>query len=513
MNEESLIPSVKMCNRRSLNSMQQKVQTTILGKDELKISKVLSLRACAVINNIETFDGGLKYSLDVMYEAVVCLETGEITCVEQSSIDNNATLENSLISAQSTVCVNACVVDNDTSIVDGEVVVKSLVNVDFVLKGNDCTFVPPTIDENISVKSTENLVCSQKDTISASGNVKGEISVDGKFKRVIFSSYTGYVKGINVKTDYFVLNGEMLVTLLCEYEDGQLKTISKAFEFNEEIEQKGIGEDDILQVDFRTAFRPEVNIVIGSNGETLIDIGMPYTVQGEVYTCYNQEVIVDAYDTKREVNLTTESFENSICKPAYFAEEKIIATFNLSEDSPRVERILGTSGENISLVNTIVRDGELTLEGIANVCTIYYSEDEEGNKVLNSVLIDLPYSLAISNKELKEGNVATISIKLGEISVKNKKGRELEVVANVYVCYNVSTPTVSAFTTSVAFGDEKPTPEYSLEIVVCKQDETLWDVAKRLSVKEELLLAQNPDVILPLKEGDKLVVFREVANN
>lgn len=490
--------------------MQQKVQATLTSGGDAKITKVLALKAYSTTSSVETFDGGLKLNLKVMYEAVVCFETGEITCIEQTSDGNQVSVESSLVSAGSTVCVNSCVIDNDTSIQDGEVIVKSLVNLDFVIKDNSCTFVPPQVDQDIAIKSTENLVCTQKDTINANGLVKGEIAVDGKFKKVIFASYTGYIKNVDIKTDYFVLNGEMYATLLCEYEDGQLKTITKTFDFNEEIEQKGLGEGDIVQVDFCTAFKPEVNVVIGGNGETLIDIGMPYTVKGEVYTTYNQEVIVDAYDTTREVNLTTESFNNSICHPSYFAEEKIIATFNLSEDSPRVERILGTCGENISIVNTIVKDGELIIEGIANVCTIYYSEDEEGNKVLNSVLIDLPYSLNIANKALKDGDTAAVNIRLGEISVKNKKGRELEVVANVYICYNTSTECVSAFTTVVALGEEKPQPEYALEIVVVRQNETLWDIAKRLSVKEEVLLAQNPNVTLPLNEGEKLVVFREL---
>ncbi len=511
MNEETVSLAVKMCNRKSLNSVQQKVSATIPSENG-KVTKILSLKACASVASAESYTGGVKLALDVMYRAVVCLETGEITCLEQTVTGTNVTYESSFITQESKVFARPTIVDSETNIDNGEVVVNSLVNIDILVKDNLNSFTPPDVCNTVSTKSTDNKICSQKDTISATGNVKGEINVDSKFKKIVFAGYTGFVKNIDIKTDYFVLSGEMYVTLLCEYEDGQLKTFTKAFEFNEEIEQKGVDKDDIIQINFSVKHKPEVNIVVDGNGETVIDISMPYSVTGDIYTCYNQEIIVDAYDTDREVTLTTESFENAICNPSYFAEEKIIATFNLSDDAPRVERILGSAGENISLVNTIVKEGELVLEGIANVCTIYYSEDEEGNKVLNSVLIDLPYSLSINNKELKEGDTVDVSLHLGEISVKNKKGRELEVVANVYICYNSSTLTVNAFTTEVNLGEAKQPSEYALEIVVVKNGEELWDIAKRLSVKEETLITQNPNINLPLTEGDKLVVFRQQNN-
>ena len=509
MSQDKENVSIKMCNKKVLNSMQQKVQANISSENQSIIAKILSLKAFSSANVQEVFQGGAKLSLDVYYEAVACLESGEIVCLEQTVSGTSVTYESPYISQEKAVFVRPCVIDNQTTINDGEINIISLINIDVFVKDNSSCFVPPVVEDNISIKTTENKVCSQRDSFSSNGNIKGEIAVDSKFKKVVFSNYTGYLKSFDVKTDYFVINGEMYAYLLCEYEDGQLKTITKTFDFSEEIELKGIDKDDILQLYFSTMKKLETNIVVGQNGETIIELDMPYKVCGEVYSCYNQEVIIDAYDTFKEVNLTTESFENAISHSSCFAEEKIIAAFNLNEDSPRVERILGTAGENISLVNSVVKDGELILEGIANVCVIYYSEDDEGNKVLNSALIDLPYSFNILNNDLKEGDIIDVDLHLGEISIKNKKGRELEVVANVFICYNNSSPNVNAFTTEIILGEEKPTAEYPLEIVIAREGETLWDIAKRLSVKEETLMIQNPNIELPVQEGEKIVIYRE----
>ena len=512
MNEEKQ-NSIKMCNKRFITTLQQKVSTNISSPTDVKIAKMLSLKTQPTIENVEVFNGGFKASLNVEYEAVVCLENGEIVCSEKQQTTTQVTYENSVISSNSAVKIIPCVMDSETTISQGEVNVNSLVNLEVFVESDDCCFCPPVVDESINVKTQDSKVCTNKGKIFAKGLIKGEVSVDNKFRKIIFSSYTGYLKGYDIKTDYFVINGEMFANFLCEYEDGQLKSFTKTFDFSEEIEQKGILAEDILQLDFTTLFKPNTNLVVGSNGETIIDIEMPYVLRGDIYTCYNQETIVDAYDTSKEVNLTTESFDHCINKPSYFAEDKIIAGFNISEDAPRIERILGTAGENISVVNTIVKNGEIILEGIASVGVIYYSEDEDGNKVLNSVVVDLPYSLNVNNSEIKENDIAIVDLKLGEISVKNKKGRELEVVANVYVTYCLATPTISAFTTNIAFGEEKASSPYALEIVVAKENETLWDIAKRLSIKEEQLISQNSDVVLPLSGGEKLVVFRGVNNN
>ena len=500
--------NVKMCNKKFVASIQQKVSKSIDSSTDAKITKMLSLKTFPSINNIEVYNGGLKAVMQVQYEAVICLENGEILCSEEQVLQSNIAHESSLITQNSRVKIMPCVMDNQVTISQGEVTINSLISLDIYLTDNECCISLPMVDENINVKTVESPVCSIKDYISSSGIVKGEVTVDNKFRKIIFATYVGFVKNYSIKNDYFVINGEMFTNFLCEYEDGQLRSFTKSFEFSEEIEQKGIVSDDVLQLDFRTNFKPATNIVVGTNGETIIDLEMPYTLTGDVYTCYNQEIITDAYNTEREVKLTAESFEHCINKSTCFAEDKIIAGFNLSEDSPRIERILGVAGENISVVNTMVKDGEIILEGIANACVIYYSEDEEGNKVLNSVMVDLPYSLNISNGEVKEGDNIVVDLKLGEISVKNKKGRELEIVANVYITYCLSRPEISVFTTNICLGEQKELSPYALEIIVAKEGEDIWDVAKRLSIKEEQLLSQNADISLPLQDGEKLVVFR-----
>jgi LysM repeat protein len=59
----------------------------------------------------------------------------------------------------------------------------------------------------------------------------------------------------------------------------------------------------------------------------------------------------------------------------------------------------------------------------------------------------------------------------------------------------------------VCVGEEKPIDECSLYIYVVKPNDTLWDIAKEMNVSEDLIVEQNPDILLPLLPGSKLVIY------
>ena len=119
----------------------------------------------------------------------------------------------------------------------------------------------------------------------------------------------------------------------------------------------------------------------------------------------------------------------------------------------------------------------------------------------------MPYSLSVLAPEVREGDNVEVEVKLADVSVKNKKGRELEVIANIVVSYSINRPQVFAITTEINFGETKPNKNYALEIYVAKENQTLWDVAKHLNISTENLLSQNPELNLPISVGDKIVAY------
>ena len=85
---------------------------------------------------------------------------------------------------------------------------------------------------------------------------------------------------------------------------------------------------------------------------------------------------------------------------------------------------------------------------------------------------------------------------------------EIEVSAELNVYVDMYTTNVKCVVTEVIVGDEKNNDECPLYIYVVKPGQTVWDIAKDMNVSQELIMEQNPDIALPLKSGDKLVIYK-----
>ncbi len=505
MAEDAKQEQIKLCTKRKLATMQLKNSATIAHEQQIKISKILTVVACPSVENVEVNNAEAKFGVNVRYDALVCLENGEIVTLSQTG-SSTTSCENSSITPDSHIDIFATVLDVSSNITSGEVNVTSLINCDLYISNRNVCVKQIQSLQDVYTKECEVTINSFKTSNSYSSTITSELENQGKISKIIFCNSTGTIKSITPNNDYYTINGQVTINAMCEYEDGQIKSQTQDLPLNEEVECQGLSKDDILQTTFNT--KPcSSTIITDAEGNTLVNVEVPYNVSCHVYQKTSRDFVVDAYNIEKELNLTTESYEQNEFLPTKFVEETIISTFTLTDEAPRVERILLSTGESISLVNSYPKNGEIVVEGIANIGTIYYSEDEQGNKVLNSVVIDVPYSLSVLAPEVREGDNVEVEVKLADVSVKNKKGRELEVIANIVVSYSVNRPQVFAIATEINFGETKPNKNYALEIYVAKENQTLWDVAKHLNISTENLLSQNPELNLPISVGDKIVAY------
>jgi hypothetical protein len=213
--------------------------------------------------------------------------------------------------------------------------------------------------------------------------------------------------------------GDIILTTISLGEDGSLRSNIKEIPFNEEIEAKGVDKNSIIQAKF--VANKDAVVMQNEEGNAFI-IEMPFTIVSNIFATSKKNCVIDAYSIDREVNLTTESFEQNEFLPTKSIDENIIANLNLSEQIDRIEKILSTIPINISVVNSYTKNGEIIIEGIASFSLTYYSEDDEGNNILNSVLLEVPYSLNILAPDVMEGDEVEVNLSIGDINIKSKRG-------------------------------------------------------------------------------------------
>jgi LysM repeat protein len=117
----------------------------------------------------------------------------------------------------------------------------------------------------------------------------------------------------------------------------------------------------------------------------------------------------------------------------------------------------------------------------------------------------MPFSV---EKKVEGAESSVVTISLENISGRSKRGKEIEVSAELNVFVDMYSESNRCVLTQVVVGDNKEQDDCALQIYVVKPNQTVWDIAKELSVSQELILQQNESVSLPLKVGEKLVVYR-----
>ena len=507
MAEESRNEKLTVCTRRKIGSVQIKNNVVLMAPENDRIKKVISFVATPVVEQTEIVAKEVKFSGVVKYNALVCLESGEFLQISENT-PFNASVENAIVENGIVVEVLQNVLDSVSQNSEGGEVTYTT-TIDFELYGifQNSALDVAVPDEKLYTKQSEIDVTSFLNKIVYKSTATVEIMKDAKTSKILYTNYAGCVKTVTPSNDYFTVMGEIVLTTISLSEDGSLRSNIKEIPYTEEIEAKGVDKESVIQSRFMST--SEAVIMQNEEGNAYI-IEMPFTIVSNIYKSTKKSCIIDAYSIDREVNLTTESFEQNEFLQTKSIEENIIANLSLSEKTDRIEKILSTIPINISVVNAYTKNGEIVVEGIASFSLTYYSEDDEGNNILNSVLLEVPYSLNILAPDVIEGDEVDVNLSVGDINIKSKRGRELDIIAGVKVNYSVVRPFVSAMVTKVVYGEEKPQKDYALEIYVAKEKQTIWDIAKELNISSEDLNKQNPELTLPISAGEKIIIYHQL---
>ena len=495
-NEEKL----NVATKTKLAMVDEKVLATLSPNG--KVTKVLTLNAKQTINKINVDNGQVKFEGEVLFSLLVSMENGEILPLYEKATFNK-TIDDERIKSSSIVTIESFAEDV-TSSFDGEDIKLSCTCVfeTFLLNAIDDLYCAKK-EGNVLTKEEEISFESLTNNISHNFNVTIEINKD-KINKILSVYAMPYIKNLMPATDYFVSTGEVYTTIVYETTDGEVKSINKREDFSEEIECVGATKESVIQA---SIYIGQENIV---EGETAYNIELPLIVNAQVFNTTSISCIVDAYSLDNEVALTTTSFSHDEFLQTITSEDNIITNFKLSENFAPIDKILAVIPLGIVKTKQIVKNGELLVEGIATFNIIYYSEDDDGNRVLSSVDVSLPFSNTFGVGEILPTDEATTQLSFGDINVKNRHGRDLEMLIELKANINVFRPKTGAITTEIVVGDEKMPNENALQIYVVKDGEDLWEVSKKLNISSTDFILQNKDISLPLKAGDKVIAYHRL---
>lgn len=494
--------------RKRIGTVQNVVEQRLEPKDEQVISKVLGVEAKAYVNSIEVLNGEATYQIAVVFDATYLTDDGKLQCVSDKALVNGK-MENNTLNAQMDAMYKVEVVD--TSIQNASSTdIKVETTVELTLDCMENASLEPytPTDENVLTKKEPNSVLTKCDAGKSTINVTDEFDLKQDIDKILCKNASMCVKEVSAGTGYFTVEGEVSLRLYLCLKNGEemsYKSFCETIPFKEEIDAENITKDCVIEICPFVKF-DDIALNVSDEQKNILNVDIPICVRYVALKLENYEMPCDAYSLTHKTNLVTDTyFTSSVNKIS--SKNHVDGSIEIAENMPRINKVLMTNGGNINITNVQVLDGEIQVEGVLTNNVVYLADDDDESK--NSVQMEIPFALSVNAPNVKEKEDAFVIASIMDIQAKAKKGKEINVDADINFMVESCSSVPQTFVKEVILTEELATNPYPLAIYLAPAGSTLWDISKHLCVKEEIITSQNPNVVFPLEANQSIVYFNQ----
>ena len=459
------------------------------------IEKVLNVSAKTIFSGAEISNGLLVVSgksvVNVIYlnvEGLVCAADGFYDFIQKQKFDSEL---NDLILIDETIIEGV-----DFS---GNEVVCSLgyePEVEGVYK-----YQMPSFDESCDVLVTDKntiknnkLICSPEDTFS----VAEEFETNRNNIQILTENSRVILDDISCTVDKIIVEGKVVSEIIAK-EDVEVFVINKDFEFRQEIAAEGVipsmlaNSHNCLK---NVKINPEVK-----DEKTIIVASFDVYVKCFVYEESNTDIVTDVFSLKNDLDVVYDYVESQqFINSEKFTDTSLSQT-NIAEILD-FDDIIGVYNPKIKIKTIEKKTDKIIVTSEVSAFALYKTTNGT-----NTIEVRHETGFEIEAKEgLSIGNI-DLNAKIN--SFKVKAGKELEVVFNLdyNVCY-VSCVT-SRFVKKYEEKTQKSADDYGVRVYITKKGQTLFEVAKILNIKPEIIESQNV-IDGAFEQGQRIYVYSPI---
>ncbi len=486
---------------------QSVIECKLPSTDDKQVGKVLCANAKAYITASEIVGRDVNFSGFVSFQVGYTTPDGQVVGMDYTAEFKDKYILNTEYKIATPV-VTVSVVDTSSMVTGGDVKVVAIVetNVDVIV----------TNDVNVLTGFNGGDVYSQNQTITyttyagmAYDKIDGiyDIQIKDGVSKVLSVCSNAFVTKIEPFNNYLKLTGgiNLDICYLTDGENPQVRSMQSQVALDGEVALEGLNTESNVQSVVDISYDDvKITTSIDTNDAT-INMVIPVIYRGYVFNTREIEVVDDLFSVTNFTTTTTESLLTIANFQNLSTTEKLDGNVVLDETAPFIDEVLGTCCNSVVMANSTVTDGDLVVEGVAHV-TVLYLNKELNN--INSVEVEMPFSLTL-NGDYSNNAESITHLSLGDITARSRRGKEIDVTGVLYIYSNLYSDKSEAVISRVELEDEIPESECALSVYIAKQGDTVWDIAKELSVSPDMILEQNPELPLPIPAGSHVVVYRQ----
>jgi hypothetical protein len=340
------------------------------------------------------------------------------------------------------------------------------------------------------------VVCQRLDTL-----IENEIQVSQSINRILLAESFVTINDYFVNNDVLTINGTATVGIIYVSDDDTVVSKLSSFDFTQEVAVKGISSDYALSLNSRVASTKIRMDVVEDLPTTSFIVEIDLDLLLCAYSEMDVDVIKDVYSLTH--NLETSSVHIKTTMPGSNQYYEFNSTAGVGIDEV-IDRFIAVANLSTYVSKVSTGLGSAEVEGYTSGVILYEKDNE-----ISSSTFEIPFSHTIEGDWIGQESNLKVNASIGDISYRLEKQ---EAVITVKIGLSASGTRESSFSAieSVKEGEPVSTESGAIEVVLAHKGDTLWDIAKWLHMRQEDILAVNPDIVSPLEEDAKIVVYHRI---
>lgn len=284
------------------------------------------------------------------------------------------------------------------------------------------------------------------------------------------------------------------------YTDGEaVQEILKEFEFKQEVEANSVSLDMIAEADLEVK-----NITVTpeeKENKTNIIYAVDVYAKVYVYEAKSYDVATDMFSLENEIQNTYDYIELRNYSSSNETTDVVMSSTNVSEIE-NFDDIVGVYMPKVQVKSIISESEKAYAECEVQAFALYKSDSS-----VKRLEVVYPAKLEFSKAGDESAEFAKVEAEIS--SFKVKAGKELEVAFRLNGVMTFTKTVSESYIKAFEIKDAKRNDEGGIKVYITKKGETIFDVAKVLSVRPEVILEQN-EVDDVFEQGEKIYVYSPI---
>lgn len=221
-------------------------------------------------------------------------------------------------------------------------------------------------------------------------------------------------------------------------------------------------------------------------------------VEGCVYEEIAVDGVTDAFSKTNRVTLGYVTAESTGAGNADRITERISGKAALSSPVDFSDVLQAVTLQRAE-ANVVGGEGGRRVEGVALATLLVLGSDGSHR----GVEMSLPFSIPVETEDCAAG------VLVCGMSARQRQEGEIEAEATLKITLRKERKVLSRLVCSAEEGEAVEEADSAISVYIPRAGDGLWELAKSLKKTPEEVLANNPDVEFPIREGQRVIIYRK----